>query len=69
VVEVAELNTLERALADSDLLQQVEREHVAAPGILVLGGRVHPQTIAGQALETGADGIGCVFVDDEGEDG
>jgi hypothetical protein len=32
-------------------------------GFLLLGGRVDPQTIAAHALdETGADGIGCVFV-------
>jgi hypothetical protein len=33
---------------------------------MVLEGRVGPQAIAGHALEqTGADGIGCVFAEED----
>jgi hypothetical protein len=50
--------------------EERERPVTRLPGVLVLAGRVHPQVIAGHALgETGADGIGFVFVNDEGEDG
>jgi hypothetical protein len=52
-----------------DVSAPEERERLTTRlpgGFMLLAGRVDPQAIAGHALEeTGADGIGCVFVDGE----